>query len=290
MPDDRPLIGVTGPDRGGAAAWVATWLAVVLAGGSAVRFTPSHPRRSADGLAGLIVGGGADVDPTLYGQDVLADLREDAVPHKRPADEPRLLYLFDLLLFPLTWALRKAVGWTATKGKRPLTGRDAARDALERRLIDDAVARGLPILGICRGEQLLNVAFGGTLHQRLTGFYAEDPEVRTVLARKRIDLVPGTRLARVMTHRTRPRGGVIRVNALHRQAIDRFGDGMRVAARDRNGIIQAIEHAALPFVVGVQWHPEYLPQRREQRAIFEGLVREAGKLTSCRVEELKLKS
>ena len=82
----------------------------------------------------------------------------------------------------------------------------------------------------------------------------EDPEVRTILPRKRVTLEEGTRLRRVLG------GAPARVNALHRQAIHTLGDGLRVAARDRNGIVQAIEHEGLPFVVGVQWHPEYLPQ------------------------------
>jgi putative glutamine amidotransferase len=65
------------------------------------------------------------------------------------------------------------------------------------------------------------------------------------------------------------------VNALHRQAIHELGHGLRVAARDRNGIIQAIEHETLPLALGVQWHPEYLPQVREQRMMFNALVKEA---------------
>jgi putative glutamine amidotransferase len=65
------------------------------------------------------------------------------------------------------------------------------------------------------------------------------------------------------------------VNALHRHAISRLGNGLCVAARDRNGIVQAIEHEHLPFVVGVQWHPEYLPQLPEQRVIFSALVKAA---------------
>src|SRR6476659_8082249 len=63
----RPVIGVTGPDHGGAAAWLFTWLAVAMAGGRAVWIRPGHPRGIA-GLDGLVVGGGADVDPKLYGQ------------------------------------------------------------------------------------------------------------------------------------------------------------------------------------------------------------------------------
>jgi putative glutamine amidotransferase len=137
------------------------------------------------------------------------------------------------------------------------------------RLIGEAVARRLPVLGICRGAQLLNVHFGGSLHCELAGFYKEDPETRTILPHKRIVVTPGTKLDSLLGDELR------RVNALHRQAIDRLGGGLRVAARDRNGIVQAIEHETLPFVLGVQWHPEYLPQVPQQRALFDSLVAHA---------------
>jgi putative glutamine amidotransferase len=256
--DSRPVIGVTGPDAGGGAAWWFTRFAVWLAGGHAVRITPKHPRRI-DGLDGLIVGGGADVDPQLYGQE-----ESVIVPTHRPPGEPRLLYALEWVVSPLIWLARKLSGMLASHG-----GGDAGRDELEMRLLNEAVAAGLPVLGICRGEQLLNVCFGGSLHRDLAGFYVEDPEVRTILPRKQIALEPGTTLRRLL------REPVARVNALHRHAIDRLGNGLRVAARDRNGIVQAIEHERLPFVVGVQWHPEYLPQLREQRRIFKALVKEA---------------
>jgi putative glutamine amidotransferase len=251
-----PVIGVTGPDRGGGAAWVFTRIAVMLAGGRAVHITPRRPR-SLDGLHGLVIGGGADVDPALYGQDPTPIL-PDA---KRP-DESWPQYLLELVLFPLTWLLRKL------SGKFAAHGGDPARDALETRLLAAALERGLPVLGICRGQQLLNVHFGGSLHQDLRGFYVEDPETRTILPRKRVLTEPGTRLAAIL-------GPQARVNALHRQGVDGLGRGVRVAARDRNGIVQAVEHAALPFVLGVQWHPEYLPQLAGQRAIFRALVGEA---------------
>jgi len=251
-------VGVTGPDEGGGAAWWFARLAVWLAGGHAVRITPKHPRRI-DHLDALVIGGGADVDPKLYGDD-----EAPLVPTHRPPDEPRLLYVMEWVVSPLTWAARKLAGLTAQHG-----GLNAARDTLEMNLIDQAVRRGIPVLGICRGEQLLNVYFGGTLHRDLAGFYVEDPEVRSILPRKRVLLENGSRLARVVGAPS------VRVNALHRHAIDRLGDGLRVAARDRNGIVQAIEHARLPFVIGVQWHPEYLPQLPGQRAIFESLVRQA---------------
>jgi putative glutamine amidotransferase len=254
----QPTIGVTGPDRGGAAAWIFTRFAVYRAGGCAVRITPHHPCEI-DKLDGLIIGGGADVDPKLYGQELLH------VGEKKSTSQPLSRWALNLILFALMWLVRKiASAHMPTHG-----GRDAQRDALEMRLIHGAIARGLPILGICRGAQLLNVYFGGSIYQSLKGFYVEDPEVRTILPRKRIDVPPDAKLRAIIgAHPPR-------VNALHRQAIHQLGEGVRVAARDRNGIIQAIEHESLPMVVGVQWHPEYLPQVPQQAALFHALVRYA---------------
>ncbi|HEX8524509.1 MAG TPA: type 1 glutamine amidotransferase [Tepidisphaeraceae bacterium] len=260
MGEDRPpIIGVTGPDEGGAAAWWFTRFAIWVAGGHAVRITPKHPR-SIEGLDGLIVGGGADVDPKLYGED-----EADLLPRKPPT---KLLFVLELILFPLIWLARKGSGLLAT------TGKDARRDALELQLIGDAVARNLPVLGICRGHQLINVYFGGKLHN-LRVLYTETPEVRSVLPRKRVTLTEHTLLARIFRRK------IVRVNALHRQGVAELGRGLIVSGRDRNLIIQAIEHQHLPFVLGVQWHPEFLPQLAEQRAIFRGLVQQAKK---CRRE------
>jgi putative glutamine amidotransferase len=260
----RPTIGVTGPDRGGDAAWLFSCFNLTLAGARAVRITPHRHATSdiADTLDGLVIGGGADVDPKLYGQELLHIAQAPRL------DRPRSLrkQLIDLVLLPLTFLLRKASACCVSPFRA-----DAARDELEMRLLELAVARRLPILGICRGEQLINVHFGGSLHQDLKSFYTEDPEVRTILPRKKVVVAPNTRLARVLG--TKPRT----VNALHEQAINTLGRGLIAAARDRNGIIQAIEHESLPFVIGVQWHPEYLPQHKRQRAIFESLVSEARK-------------
>jgi putative glutamine amidotransferase len=259
MQPTRPIIGVTGPHQGGGAAWLFTRLAIWLAGGHAVRITPGHPSKI-DTLHGLVLGGGADVDPNLYAAHEAA-----ALPDAKRSDETWLVYLLEWILFPLTWAARKLSGLTRSPGG------DKARDALELSVLADAVARRLPVLGICRGQQLINVFFGGTLHRDLTSFYVEDPEVRTILPRKTVLVEHGARLCRCLGR------GPQRVNALHRQAIDRLGAALRIAARDRNGIVQAIEHAELPLLLGVQWHPEYLPQIPAQRAIFQALVAEARK-------------
>jgi putative glutamine amidotransferase len=258
MEDDKPpVIGVTGPDQGGGAAWLFTWFAVWLAGGHAVRITPKHPR-SIEGLCGLIIGGGADVDPQLYGE-----IEADLLPREKQPDEDRLMFLLELILFPIIWIARKSAGLFASSGQ------DAARDALEWRLLDQAIQKALPVLGICRGGQLLNVYFGGTLHRDLKEFYIEDPEIRTVLPRKRILIEPESRLWRLLGSRPR------RVNALHKHAIDRLGNDLVASAKDRNSIVQGIEHKSAPYLIGVQWHPEFLPQLKEQRELFCGLVREA---------------
>ena len=256
MTDHPPIIGVTGPDCGGEAAWLFTKLAIALAGGRAVRITPRHPRRI-DAVDALVIGGGADVDPKLYGQELL-----HVVAAKR-SGQPFQRWLAGMIVLPIAWLIRKLAA------SCDVSRQDAARDRLELRLLDDAVARRLPVLGICRGQQLINVYFGGSLHQDLRAFYVEDRMVRTVLPRKRVLFEAGTKLSRILHDRP------ARVNALHLQGINRLGAGLRVAARDRNGIVQAIEHECLPFIIGVQWHPEFLPQLPRQREIFKALVRAA---------------
>lgn len=143
---------------------------------------------------------------------------------------------------------------------------DPDRDALERRLVLAAQAAGKPVLGICRGAQMLNVAYGGNLHQRAYDHYADSRRYRTILPRKTVAVLPRTGLAGITG--TTP----MHVNALHTQAVDRLGAGLRVAARDDGGMVQAVEATAPPFALGVQWHPEYLIYARRQRALFRAFV------------------
>ncbi len=252
----RALIGVTGPDKGGLSAWWFTARAVRRAGGRPVRIRPGKPR-SIDGLAGLIIGGGADVSPQLYGQQAvpeLSALQDRALPGWRR--------LIGLVLFPFVLLVRRLLT-TRTSGL------NQARDELEKTLIRAARDRGLPLLGICRGMQLINVVAGGSLHQSLNGFYEEYPAIRSVLPRKRIEIAPDSKLAGIL--------GATQgqVNALHAQGIDQLGEQLTVCAREDSGVVQAIEGQDPGFVIGVQWHPEYLPQRPEQRALFRALVEAA---------------
>lgn len=163
---------------------------------------------------------------------------------------------------------------------------DPDRDALERRLVIAALESGKPVLGICRGAQMINVALGGNLHQDAYGHHAESRFRRTILPRKTVDVRAGSLLADVAG--TAP----MRVNALHTQAVDRLGDGLRVAARDSGGMIQAIERTTDPFALGVQWHPEHLFYARRQRALFRALVfaaaaagRGKGQISGARVAD-----
>lgn len=256
MSRGKPRIGITGPDHGGLSAWLFTAWAVRRAGGKPIRIRPLKPRTIED-IDGLIIGGGADVSPELYGQHRMPDLdqlQDRALPGWRR--------LIGLVLFPLMFLIRRLL---VTK----TTGLNQARDDMEERLIHEAFQRRLPVLGICRGMQLLNVAAGGSLHQSIKSFYEESPAIRSVLPRKRIEILPDSLLAGIVG------ASQGRVNALHDQAIDQLGERLQVCAREPSGVIQAIEHRDRSFLLGVQWHPEYLPQRPEQGAIFRALVRAA---------------
>lgn len=265
----RPLVGVTGPDRGGLAAWLCTWLAVRRAGGRALRIRPGKPREGAL-LDALVIGGGADVDPRHYGEErhELKDYIEEE--RHNPSLRRRLL---NLALFPLLWLLRRLLSLHAA------IGMDRARDELEMLLLAEALGGGMPVLGICRGAQLINVALGGSLHQELSAFYTEVPQVRSVFPRKDVLIEPGSHLAGILGD------SEVRVNALHNQAVKDLGRGLRIVAREPTGVVQGIERARLPLVIGVQWHPEYMPQVVGQQRIFRRLVAEAALHASARRPE-----
>lgn len=146
---------------------------------------------------------------------------------------------------------------------------DPDRDALELRGLDWAEQTGQPVLGICRGAQLLNVHRGGTLIGDLDRAHPELRNPRSVFPCKTANIVAGTRLA-LLVGRQR-----LRINALHHQAVDRLGDGMAVAAVDDGGIIQAVETTGARFRVGVQWHPELMAWSPRQLRLFRALVRAA---------------
>lgn len=148
-----------------------------------------------------------------------------------------------------------------------LIGVEPVHDAFEVALVRAAIERGMPMLAVCRGMQVLNVALGGTLHQHIT-----DDET-TVHHRGRVHgvaLTPGSRTARAM--------GTLRPScaSFHHQAVDRLADGLEVTAVAADGLVEGVEYHR-GWVVGVQWHPEDTAGwDRCQQGLFDTLVAEAG--------------
>jgi len=144
-----------------------------------------------------------------------------------------------------------------------------ARDEMELLLLDRALKENRPILGICRGMQLINVYFGGSLHHDIHALDLDFPHPRSPFPAIDVTIHPFTKLRAIF------QTSHAKVNALHHQAIASLGEGLRVSATDANGIVQAIEHQER-FVIGVQWHPEYMPYSPLQRRLFKSFVNEIG--------------
>lgn len=192
--------------------------AVEACGMRAITMHVDSPR-TLDGINGLLLMGGTDVNPIRYNAD------------RRPeTDTP-----------------------------------DDVRDQVELELIETALAKELPILGICRGLQLLNVYHGGTLIQHLSsgGRHDAEPANRGAAVHE-VTIEEQSRLYGI--------AGVSkwRVNSRHHQAADRIGNGLRISARDTDdGVVEALEREDGRFVVAVQWHPEdQIRQFPEQLKLF----------------------
>ena len=150
---------------------------------------------------------------------------------------------------------------------------DLPRDDVEASWADAALKHDIPILGVCRGMQMLNVLGGGTLFSDLSGFKDRRYPMtffKRLFYRVPIVVAPDSWLADA-TEKLE-----LEVNSIHSQAVDRLGIGFVAAAWEANGLIQAIEHSRSAFLIGVQFHPELLIHRRFARRIFQSLV-EAGR-------------
>lgn len=160
-------------------------------------------------------------------------------------------------------------------GEDPLPecyGIDTEADLFEMQLVRAAIHRGMPVLAICRGFQVLNVAMGGTLDQHITGREGlvghGIPGVRPDLHEVRLE--PGTWAAKAMGAET------VTVSSSHHQAVARVGEGLVVSGRAPDDIVEAMEHPDGSWVVAVQWHPE---RRAEEdpanQGLFDALVEQA---------------
>ena len=211
--------------------------AVSLAGGLPVLLPILKDEKDVKGLLsrldGLVLTGGRDLDPSIYGP--LRDARMEGE-KKHPASlvEPERAH-FDIML---------------AKG---------------------AIEQGLPILAICYGAQLINVALGGTLIQHIPD------EISAHLAHQKkrgdafhsVKLKPQSRLAEII-------GRVeIEVNSNHHQAVRRLGKGLKISAKAPDGVIEGLEGEGKNFCIAVQWHPERLTCRPEHLALFKALVQTA---------------
>lgn len=225
----RPLIGLTTyAERAQCQVWDTDFAllpfnyvaAVSGAGGVPVLLPPvEHGADEViESLDGLVISGGADVDPAAY----------DQRPHP------------------------------ATRNTRP------GRDQWEVRLLDRALARDLPVLGVCRGAQVLNVALGGSLHQHLPDVVSHEahrPEP-AVFGTTRVRLAEGSLAAEIL-------GTDSKVPCYHHQALDRIAGELVASGWAEDGTVEAVELPARRFVLGVQWHPEQDPA---DPRLFKALV------------------
>lgn len=216
---NSPLVIVTGPHKKLRFGWWATRFMLWRHGLRAHYVNPASPTYP-PGVAGVVIGGGDDVQPKHYGLSGDAGARYDP-----------------------------------------------ERDALELEIFKIAFDRQLPVLGICRGAQLMNIARGGNLHQDLRPLRKHTPNKNTIFRIKQAILEPASKLLDIVGH------SPLRVNSLHNQAINEIAQPFRLAARDRDGFVQAIEHPQHEFMIGVQWHPEYLPYAGHQHRLFAAFAR-----------------
>ncbi len=144
---------------------------------------------------------------------------------------------------------------------------DPERDRLEIKWIHKALEQNIPLLGICRGAQLINVVLGGTLYQDIRPLRKRTYNRPGLLPTKRVRLEAGSRLAKICgkTH--------LRINSLHHQAIKEVGVCLNAVGWDLDLFTQAVERLNPSQIIGIQWHPEYLLYMPSQFSIFKSLLK-----------------
>lgn len=147
---------------------------------------------------------------------------------------------------------------------------DEERDAGEFRVVETVLAQHIPTLAICRGIQILNVFLGGTLHEHLPETFGEDVLHRMpprVACNHHVDILPDTRLDSIIGETA------IEIVSWHHQSLKEIAEDLSVTARSRDGVIEGIEMASHPWLVGVQWHPELSAAEDPlQQRLFDALI------------------
>lgn len=156
---------------------------------------------------------------------------------------------------------------------------DEVRDETDYRLLSHAEQLAIPVLGICRGAQLINVFRGGSLCQNVTPLRVNTRHRPLLLPLQTVRLVRNTRLGRLM------HSPVIGANRIHSQAIKQLGRNLRVVALDNDLFVQAIENTRGQWLMGIQWHPEYLLYHGGHRRIFSHFVHAARAQKLARLDE-----
>lgn len=215
----RPLVLVTGPHKKLRFGWWATSFMLTICGLRG-HYLTSVRSSIPQGVRGVIIGGGDDIQPKHYGASGDAGARYDA-----------------------------------------------DRDKLELEVLQKAFDAGLPLLGICRGAQLINIALGGDLHQDIRPLRKITPNRNSIFPVKQALLDTDSKIKEIIGRDS------IGINSLHNQAIDKIAEPLRRAAQDKDGFVQAVENSQHTFMFGVQWHPEYMPYARSQRKLFASFAR-----------------
>lgn len=220
--DTKPQIGITLPTKGNRFAFFFIKLNLWIQGAKAIPLYPDKKQIDFNYINGVILSGGNDIDPTLYGADHNA--------HNTPLD---------------------------TK-----------RDQFELDILEKAYTKRLPILGICRGAQLINIYFKGDLYPTILDLDQYLIHQNSIFPIKNILIKKFSNLFSIV------RKTPITANSIHNQAIKTVGEKLTVSATHKK-IIEAIEKTDYPFLLGVQWHPEYLFYFQEERNIFKEFVNAA---------------